>query len=308
MEENIVSNSLQENFPSCQFEAIDFINRHPSNIYIFWKIKNKHREKVLVKQYQEISNKQILNEFNYQKLFYEKSTKKLCPKPIMVDEDNNILAMEYISGSSVKELLLSKNKKKSLSRIINRSALALADFHTVFSQGQSESYEHKLDYFNKYILKNHVEITLDELSVLDELCLNYKCISFIDFSPPNIMVDDKSVYLIDFPNKKRISTPHIDISRFRFYLELLKQHPYFKLLRKNWWTVDNLFQQFLQQYCNNIGIEYNKSDMYVIKKLQKEFAQELKLYYNKQHSIKNMLKKYYLTPFIHEILRTDLDL
>lgn len=93
---------------------------------------------------------------------------------------------------------------------------------------------------------------------------------FFDFTPWNIIIEDspskmaEMLYLIDFPRRNYVCTPHLDFARFRFSLELIKQFPPARFLGINRWDVDLLFDRFLKGYCRQMQAELNKDDLSLI--------------------------------------------
>jgi hypothetical protein len=75
--------------------------------------------------------------------------------------------------------------------------------------------------------------------------------------------------LIDFPKVDCVYTPHLDLARFKFSLELIKQFPPSKLLGFDRWNVDELFNRFMTRYCSELSIVPNKDDMWLIECFRK---------------------------------------
>ncbi len=55
--------------------------------------------------------------------------------------------------------------------------------------------------------------------------LRFKVRPFFDFSAWNLVIgDSKTIYLLDFPKADYVSTPHRDLGRLKFILDLIKQY------------------------------------------------------------------------------------
>jgi tRNA A-37 threonylcarbamoyl transferase component Bud32 len=306
-----VARALEKRFPAHEFDPIYSIDRSHSKIFVFQRVTDSKEDKILIKYYKNTDIENVLDKYNHQKLFYDRIegiSDIKCPKLISVDKENDISIMEYVEGSTLKSLLTNYRslEKDSLETVITKSALGLAKFHKSFESDDPRSYNQSVAFFEDYILKDRISITEEELNNIGKLSLDSLSNSFIDFSPPNIIVDTSSVYLIDFPNRERLSTPHLDLARFKFYLRLMKQYPRFKIPPLNWWEVDEIFQLFLEVYCEDVGKRLNRSDLYIINKLQKEFAAEINAYYdNENMGIKDTLSKYYLRRFTRNIIEEE---
>ncbi len=61
-----------------------------------------------------------------------------------------------------------------------------------------------------------------------------------------------------------VFTPHLDVARFRFGLELVKQFPPAKFLGINRWDADRLFDRFLAEYCRKMQVTLNEDDLWLI--------------------------------------------
>ena len=66
------------------------------------------------------------------------------------------------------------------------------------------------------------------------------------------------------PEKECICTPHLDIARFKYSLEVIKQYPQFKLLNFNWWNGEKKKKKFLETYCKEMKVKINKYDIALI--------------------------------------------
>lgn len=96
--------------------------------------------------------------------------------------------------------------------------------------------------------------------------LQLRVTPFFDFTSWNILIEESGskLYLIDFPRANYIFIPHLDLARFRFGLELIKQFPPAKFLGINRWDVDWLFDRFLAKYCRKTQVTLNEDDLRLI--------------------------------------------
>ena len=86
------------------------------------------------------------------------------------------------------------------------------------------------------------------------------------------------LYLIDFPRLDYVCTPHLDLARFRFGLELVKQFPPAKFFGLNRWDVDSLFERFIAIYCREMHVALSQDDLWLIARARKAYirrAQDL---------------------------------
>jgi hypothetical protein len=126
-----------------------------------------------------------------------------------------------------------------------------------------------------------------------ECNLRSRVTPFLDFTSWNILVNNdisKSerldnnrpnkmrLFLIDFPRLDYVCTPHLDLARFRFGLELIKQFPPSKFFGLNRWNVDSFYDRFLASYCREMGVALNGDDIWLISRARKAYirrAQDL---------------------------------
>jgi hypothetical protein len=89
---------------------------------------------------------------------------------------------------------------------------------------------------------------------------------FFDFTSWNIIISKRGMMLslIDFPRLDYVCTPHLDLARFRFGLELVKQFPPAKFFGLNRWDVDSLFDRFLSGYCREMHVALSQDDLWLI--------------------------------------------
>lgn len=297
MHENELVEKLKQKFQNQKIEQLNKFKSGKTELFVL-SIRNKAKSKIFVKHYPHHENPQmILNEYKYQNTFYENtndSTNIGCPKPIILDEKNNFLVMEYIEGKALRDLLLKiiPLNKELFYEIIELCGVALAKFHDLFIFENTYHCLKSEGYYNIWRVKTPPIKSQDDLS---KCKLNTISVAYGDFGPAQILVRNGKVYLVDFPSpseKKCIATPHLDIAKFRFYLKLLKYHPRFKFLKIHWWNLEIVFNKFLQKYCKKRNIRINKYDILNIRKLEKEFVINTKMRYeNKDISNREILGK-----------------
>ena len=298
---------VEELFPEHQAYLNKRFKTVHSEIFIIdiTKDKNEVPQKVLVKFCGSNNSVEVLNEFRNLSIFNKecKDNRIGVPEPLAVDPGNGILVMEYIKGVSLKDLLLKLKpvNEDNLSKIINLSAIALSKFHFAFRDE-----EHKDILIDSPLLTEDVKNTLNNNEILSQCNLQIRAKSFIDFAAWNIIINDNmesKVYLIDFPERECICTPHLDFAGFKFSLETIKQYPQFRFLRMNWWDVDTIFNIFLNRYCKEIGVNLNKYDMHIMNYFMREYARKLQDIYNVNKSnMRLKLEGLYLRHFIETLV------
>jgi len=156
------------------------------------------------------------------------------PEPLFLDPEKGILAMRYVDGTI-------------LSRAVDLSAAALARFHRIFCWPEDEPIT-----IDPTVLEEDLnQCIVENRERIDDCNLQLRVTPFFDFTSWNIMIEESGskLYLIDFPRLNYVFTPHLDLARFRFGLELVKQFPPAKFLGINRWDADRLFDRFLAEYC-----------------------------------------------------------
>ena len=105
---------------------------------------------------------------------------------------------------------------------------------------------------------------------------------FFDFTSWNLIIKNNHIknnqskrcmmlYLIDFPRLDYVCTPHLDLARFRFGLELIKQFPPAKFFGLNRWDVDSLFDRFLSSYCREMHVALSQGDLWLIARAREAY-------------------------------------
>lgn len=294
-------------FPHCELKIKKIKININSDIYFMGLIDNKNLNsfEIAVKSCHFHNSYDILNEFRNQTRFFEvcSNSQIYCPKPLHVNPAREFIIMENIAGISMKQYLLWPcfSGKKCLNNLIDVSALALSMFHRAFR---------KSDKAFLSINSNLININSNSFLSINELFLGcnlkMKVQPFIDFVPWNILITDKiepKICLIDFPEANCISSPHLDLARFWFGLEILKQYPQYKFLKLDWWDLDTVYKRFLNKYCEDLRIKLNDNDFELIDTFKREYAKELLTIYKlNTNSLKMRLEHLYLKRFINNSL------
>jgi len=292
MEKDEVIKVLEEKFTESEFRYLDQ-RKSFSKIHILWMEKQGYKKKILVKDYRPSYD--VVHEYKTQKAFYEKtknSSKINCPQPLFVDEKKNLLMMEYIEGTDLKRLLKKPKSidKNLLNKIIDSCGDVLAEFHKI---SKSKNFDEDKDYYRSSDLKEEIEIPIEDVK---ECGLDFFCKPYDDFAPQNILVKNSTIYLIDFSGEDYIATPHLDLALFKFKLNIIKQYPFFKYLKLNWWDKERLFERFIRRYSKVIGEEINEQDLTKIDYLEKHMIIKLKdVFENKHSTLKNKFIRWYFS-------------
>jgi hypothetical protein len=237
-----------------------------SKIFIFSLQKDKIQEKVVVKISRNFDPRQVSLEFENLSRFHCGCKNPLIssPEPLFVNPGSGILAMRYINAINFSYMLheIKHVSRRCQNRFVDLSALALARYHSLFSWPNDEPL-----YIDPAVQEDDINRCIAESQGrINECNLSIKVTPFFDFTPWNIMIErgGNKIYLIDFPRQDYVYTPHLDLARFRFSLELTKQFPPAKFLGINRWDVDELFDRFLTGYCHEMNTTLNEDDLWLI--------------------------------------------
>jgi len=195
------------------------------------------------------------------------------PQPLFVDEEKGILAMSHVQGVNLAHMLheIRPVSLQYLNSAVDLSAIALAKFHTLFRRRDNEAVKIDTnapeDDINQFLAQSRER--------MGECNLKTSVTPFFDFTSWNIIIRDDRIkngqskrgmmlYLIDFPRLNYVCTPHLDLARFRFGLELIKQFPPAKFFGLNRWDVDSLFDRFLGSYCREMHVAPSQDDLRLI--------------------------------------------
>lgn len=223
------------------------------------------RERVAAKLFYNYQPQQVASEFMNLGQFYVccRSEDISAPEPLYVHPEGGLLVMRYIEGTNLGWMLhgidIKQASRRRLGNIMDMSAVALARFHNLFK------------------VPGHAPMVIDSISkerdinACIECCreragncsLDFRIRPFFDFSAWNIMIgpdDQPGIYLIDFPKSDYLSTPHLDLGRFKFSLELIKQYPPSKIMGLDWWDASAMYNRFQSRYCQEMGVELSQED------------------------------------------------
>lgn len=294
---------IEKLFPNYQMILKNRFKTVYSEIFIMNAMRDDDYsfQKLLIKFCGSNNSVEVLNEFKNLSIFGEKCNDKRIssPKPLRVDPKNGIIVMEYIEGTSLKQSLLKLKpvNKDHLNEIIDLSAIALSKYHLIFKKTDCE---HLL--IDSPFLSENVNIDINNNVPLSQCNLKIRVKSFIDFAAWNIIINpsiEQKIFLIDFPETECICTPHLDLARFRYSLEIIKQYPQFRFLKINWWDIDSIYNNFLEKYCNEMKINLNEYDMTVIDYFMKEHMKKLQnIYATNKQNYRYKLQGMYLQHFI----------
>ena len=193
------------------------------------------------------------------------------PRPLFVDAENGILAMNYVPGVNLAHMLheIRPVSLQYLSCAAYLSGSALAKFHRLFRRGEDEPVtidtNAKEDDINRFLAESQ--------ELMDRCNLKTMVTPFFDFTSWNIIIknDSMGLFLIDFPRLDYVCTPHLDLARFRFGLELVKQFPPAKFFGLNRWDVDSLYDRFLNGYCREMHVALSQDDLWLIASARKAY-------------------------------------
>jgi hypothetical protein len=271
MNSHEVQEYVEGQFPGFTAKFSKAYSYRNSKIFIFDLQQNKIQEKIVVKISRDFDPRQVALEFENLTRFYQgcKDPRISSPKPLFLDPEEGILAMRYVNGTNLSYMLheVKPVSRKCLNHYVDISAVALARFHSIFSWPKDEPIR-----IDDNLHEDEINNCIAESSALIDDCnLSPKVTPFFDFTPWNIIVENGSdkICLIDFPRQNYVYTPHLDLARFRFSLELIKQFPPSKFFGINRWDVDPLFDRFLKGYCQEMHVKPNPDDLWLIGRFRK---------------------------------------
>jgi len=260
-----IINSVEKLFPGAGVSRSRKIYNKNSQIHIL-DIKDregKTREKVAAKLFYNYQPQQVASEFMNLGHFYVccRSDSISAPEPLYVHPECGLMVMRYIEGTNLGWTLhgIRPIGGQRLDEIMDLSAVALARFHRLFK------------------MPGHGPLVIDPLAKErdinacidcsrergDNYRLDFRIKPFFDFSAWNIMVGpgaEPRIHLIDFPKSDYLTTPHLDLGRFKFNLELIKQYPPSKIIGLDWWDASALYDRFLSKYCLEMEVDPSLED------------------------------------------------
>lgn len=279
-----VQEYIEERYPDFIVKGKTAIPCRNSRIFMLDLCRGQIRDKIVVKISRNYQPREVALEFANLSRFYCgcKDERFSSPQPLFVDEEKGILAMSYVQGTNLAHMLheIRPASLQDLNCAIDLSGIALAKFHALFRLGEDEPIS--IDPTAREEDINHFLAESRELT--GECNLKTKVTPFFDFTSWNILIkknpakEGMMLYLIDFPRQDYVCTPHLDLARFRFGLELVKQFPPAKFFGLNRWNADTLFDRFLGSYCREMHVALNQDDLSLIARARNAYirrAQDL---------------------------------
>ena len=275
-----VQKYIEEWYPGFTVKCKKTILCRNSRIFMLDLCKGQTRDKIVVKISRNYQPREVDLEFaNLSRFYYGcKDEAVSSPQPLFVDAEKGILAMSYVQGVNLAHMLheIRPVSLQYLNSAADLSGIALAKFHTLFRRGDNEPVTIDTnapeDDINQFLAESQER--------MGECNLKTMVTPFFDFTSWNIIIknDGMMLYLIDFPRIDYVCTPHLDLARFRFGLELVKQFPPAKFFGLNRWDVDSLFDRFLSGYCREMHVALSQDDLWLIARARKAYiirAQDL---------------------------------
>ncbi len=259
----IVPEIVQAIYPGAEILGVK--KRPYRNSTVFLISLDHPRRKVVAKVSRYVTLDQISREYEALTRFYleKKDPRVSCPEPLYCDPETGVSVMGSVEGTNLALALhgLRPLEKDRLEEAVDLSALALAEYHRVVRL----PWETPL-YADRSARERDIHgCLLDNCSLAARAALRFKVRPFFDFSAWNLMIGGpKRVYLLDFPKTDYVSTPHLDLGRFRFSLELIKQYPPSKFLGWDSWDISSLYGRFLEAYCSEVGFDLREEDRHLI--------------------------------------------
>lgn len=270
-----VQKYLEERYPGFTTKSKMTIPYRNSRIFIIDLCQGPIRDKIIIKIPRNYHPREVAREFANLKCFYHRCKDETVssPEPLFVDAEKGILAMRYVQGVNLSHMLheIKPVSQQYLSHAADLSGIALAKFHTLFRRGEKEHIS-----IDPNAHEDDINQFLSESQELMSDCnLKTMVTPFFDFTSWNIILKNDplkrstKLYLIDFPRRDYICTPHLDLARFRFGLELIKQFPPAKFFGLNRWNVDSFFNRFLGSYCCEMHVSPSQEDLWLIERARK---------------------------------------
>jgi len=297
-----IHKDLQQAFPGIEFRVVRKWNSFHATLYRLTTTipyPGIPRE-VLLKKYRRNTIFDAKGEYFFLDSFYTRNTDTVVssPAPILMDSDSLCMVTGFVPGQTVKTHLL--RVFPAVSRIDeynDRSAVALARFHSVFMKSRDREV-----HISSPLLGRFGEHEIRQYTThVSECALTMKVQAFIDFSPQNLIIDDSKIFLIDFPDRECICTPHLDIARWKFNLKFLKQFPQFRFLKLNRWDEERLFQRFVRKYCSEMQVAFNEKDAQLIDFFLGHYAKKLMSVYAESDALSLKIEYRYLSGFLHAL-------
>lgn len=301
-----ITRSVEQLFPGAQIKGCRLRPNKNSKIFILDLLQGDDCHRVVVKSSNAHNPVQVAREYSNLSHFCRdcRDSHISSPQPLFSDPEGGFFIMSYVDGINLSYMLheLRPSSRDYLESAIDLSAVALARFHCIFKKADdlpltldAASREEDL---NRCIVENAGKIS--------SCSLQLRVTPFFDFSSWNIMMGKagSKLYLIDFPVTDYVFTPHLDLGRFRFGLELIKQYPPAKFLGINRWDVDDLYDRFLDRYCREMNVDPNEDDLRLINCfLKANIRRSQDLHRKGKYGWQSRLEKLYLQTFSGEWLK-----
>lgn len=287
-------------YPDSEVLNIHKHKNYHSNTYHLTILDNDVNEKkeLLLKKYHLKPYIQTLNEYTNQALFYSANSESDCttPRPILTDAETNSILMEYISGTSFRSMLLNGPTDLQTTEIVDCCADALYSYHNTFTIRGSSIFSIDCPILGRFSQERVALI----YETYDSINLKTIVRPFLDFSPWNVLFSNGKSYLIDFPENNCVCTPHIDIARFIFCMNIVKLTPnIFRLKLKQDWSLHDACNRFMAQYSKRQEIRLNDSDIMLIEFFYKEHAKALMRILKNSSRLVEKFQYLYLKPQIY---------
>jgi hypothetical protein len=323
-----VQKYIEERYPGYTVKSKMTIPCRNSRIFMLDLCKGQIRDKIIVKLSRNYKPREVALESSNLSRFYSgcKDEAVSSPRPLFVDAKKGILAMSYVQGVNLSHMLheIRPVSPQYLNYAIDLSVVALAKFHTLFRHGENEpiSIDSNApeDDINQFLAETRVQMRGCNLKTM--------VTPFFDFTSWNIIIkngrskrgmtakersniakddiigkDGMMLYLIDFPRLDYVCTPHLDLARFRFGLELVKQFPPAKFFGLNRWDVDSLFERFLSGYCREMHVAPSRDDLWLVARARKaNISRAQDLARKSRHGLQPKLEQAYLQTFSRQWL------
>jgi hypothetical protein len=301
-----IAGSIEQLFPGSQIKCYKIRPCRNSRIFILDLLQGDSLHRVVVKSANSYSPWQVTREYDNLSLFNRECRDPFIssPQPLFADPKRGFFIMSYIDGINLSYMLheLWPVGRDYLESAVDLCALALARFHTIFQRADDLPL-----YIDPASREEDINRCMAENAGKISCCsLQQKVTPFFDFTSWNVILDKdgSKLYLIDFPKTDYVFTPHLDLGRFKFGLELIKQYPPAKFIGLNRWDADALYGRFLDRYCSEVGITPNENDLRLINCfLKANIRRSQDLNRKGKYGWQSRLEKLYLRTFCGDWLR-----
>jgi hypothetical protein len=310
MSSGTVSDFIEKQYPGARAKVNWSYPYRNSQIFMVDLRQKDESRRIVVKLSRNYKPEQVEAEYENLSRFYAgcKDSDISSPRPLFVESRKGLLAMSYVDGLPLAHMLHEVRPKSSdyIQRAVDLSAVALAKYHRLFRWPEDKPIT-----VDPTVKEDDINRCIAECAQrLDECNLRCRVTPFFDFTAWNIMMENGSnggsspkLYLIDFPRLDYVFTPHLDLARFRFGLELIKQFPPAKFLRISRWEVEPLFEQFLSRYSQEMQIDLNREDLRLIACFRKaNIRRSQDLLRKGKYGWQPTLEKAYLSTFCRDWL------